>query len=285
MKNFPLLSCVVLILFITHGLKAQTEDAAGCNDHPMFPRIPDYVIIECVAKKADTFSFPVESRIADDAKRQALAGEYSSYSYIVKEGIKGTSALVIFRDMEDKLQQAGGSIVARVVEPGNSLSFITGKVDQENLDTWILIQATGYEYRLNIVEIQRKVRVIPAVEMWNALVKRDSVTLDIFFDDDTTTIYPASFPVIDQVYQLMISHPSLQLDIQCHTDNKIIHRDRKILSAERAKVVLDVLTKKGIEKSRLTSRGWGYDKPIANNKTDEGRAKNRRVVLVMKKGG
>jgi len=191
MKKFAVLNSLVFLLIVTQGLIAQTEDAAGCKDHPMFTRIPDYLIIECSVQQADTFSFPVESRIADDTKRQAVEGKYSSYSYIVKEGARGTSALVIFRAIEDKLMQAGGWVVARVVEPGNSLSFITGKVNQENLDTWILVQATGYEYRLNIVEIQRKVQVIPADEMWNALVKKDSVTLDIFFDDDTTTIIPA----------------------------------------------------------------------------------------------
>jgi OmpA-OmpF porin, OOP family len=285
MKNFVLFSSVVLMFLITRGLMAQTEDSAGCKDHPMFTRIPDYLIIECSVKEADTFSFPIESRIADDAKREALAGKNFSYSYIVKEGARGISSILIFRDMEDKLMQSGGRVVARVIEPGNSLSFITGKINQENLDTWILVQATGYEYRLKIVEIQRKVKVIPADEMWNTMVKKDSVTLDIFFDDDTTTIFPASLPVIDQVYKMMISHPSLKLDIQCHTDNKIIRRDRKILSADRAKEVLDVLTAKGVEKSRLTSHGYGYDKPVANNKTDEGRAMNRRIVLVMKKGG
>ena len=283
MREFTFMILIGLMLITARELKAQSDDAAGCKDHPMFTRIPNYRIIECVAKEADTFSFPVENRILDDVKKQTVEGKYNAYAYILKEGTQATSALLVFRNIESELKQAGGYIVARVVEPGNSFSFVTGKVNKDNLDTWILVRATGSEYRLNIIDKQRKVQVIPADEMWNRLVRKDSVTLDIFFDDDTTTIYPASFPVIDQVYQMLKSHPSLKLDIQCHTDNKIIHRERKILSAERAKVVLDVLTAKGIEKSRLTSCGWGYDKPVADNKSDEGRAKNRRVVLVMKK--
>jgi outer membrane protein OmpA-like peptidoglycan-associated protein len=48
----------------------------------------------------------------------------------------------------------------------------------------------------------------------------------------------------------------------------------------RAKVVLDAITAKGIDKARLSSIGWGQDKPVADNNTDEGRAKNRRVVII-----
>jgi outer membrane protein OmpA-like peptidoglycan-associated protein len=65
-------------------------------------------------------------------------------------------------------------------------------------------------------------------------------------------------------------------------DNKRDPTDNKIKSAMRAKVVLDALTAKGIDKTRLTSLGWGSDKPIADNNTDEGREKNRRVVIVKK---
>jgi outer membrane protein OmpA-like peptidoglycan-associated protein len=282
MKYLTFISFAVFILFISTELKAQSEDAAGCKDHPLFDRIPNYRISECFTKESDIFSFPVESRIADDVKKQTKEGKYSFYSYIVKEGTRETSSLLIFRDIENELNKVSGSVIARVVEPGNSSSFITGRVNKDNMDTWILIQATGSEYRLNMIEKPRKVKIIPADEMWNTLAKKDSVALDIFFDDDTTTIIPASFPVIDQVYQMMISHPSLKLDIQCHTDNKIIRRDHKPLSAERAKIVLDAIMAKGIEKSRLTSCGWGHDKPAADNSTDEGRAKNRRVVIVKK---
>jgi len=280
MEKFILLSSAALILLITQGLKAQTEDAGDCKDHPLFTCLPNYRINECLVKESDIFNFPVESRIAEDVKKQTIEGKYFFYSYNVKEGAQETSSLLIFRDLESELIQHYGLIVARVVEPMNSYSFITGKVPKDNMDTWILFQATGSDYQLNIVEKRRKVQVIMADSMWNVLNKRDSLALDIFFDDDTTSIIPASLPIIDQIDQLLKNHPSLKLSIQCHTDNRRPAVDNKIKSAMRARVVLDALAEKGTPKTRLSSIGWGQDKPVADNRTDEGRAKNRRIVIV-----
>jgi len=82
--------------------------------------------------------------------------------------------------------------------------------------------------------------------------------------------------------EMLINHPTLNLSIQCYTDIRGNPTDNKILTAMRAKIVLDVLTAKGIEKTRLSSSGWGSDRPVADNSTDEGREKNRRVVIVKK---
>ena len=283
MKNFALLFFVILILLITGGLKAQTSNSVDCKDHPMFISLPNYHINECMVKDSGSFSFPVESRIAKDVRTQTIEGKYFSYSYKVKEDNKETDALLIFRSLDDTLMKNRGSIIARVVEPGNSRSFITGKVHRDNTDTWIYIQAPGLDYHLNIVEVHRKVKVISADEMWNALDKNDSLTVDIFFDDYTSVVIPASLPVIDEIYKLLTDHPSLKLSIQCHTDNSRHSTDNSLLTADRAKAVLDSLTAKGIVKARLTSIGWGANKPISNEKTEEGKAKNRRVVIVKKK--
>jgi outer membrane protein OmpA-like peptidoglycan-associated protein len=280
MKNLTLLSSVALILSFTQGLKAQTENAGDCKDHPRFKCLPDFRLNECFAREADTFNFPVESRIADDVRKQTIDGKHYFYSYNIKEDAKQVVPLLIFRDLEYELYENYGTVVARVVEPMNPYSFITGKIPKDNMATWILIQATSSGYQLNIVEKKRKVQVVMANEMWNELDKKDSVALDIFFDDDTITMIPASLPIIDQIYDLMINHPSLKLSIQCHTDNRRPPTDNKIKSAMRAKVVLDAITAKGIDKARLSSIGWGQDKPVADNSTDEGRAKNRRVVII-----
>jgi OmpA-OmpF porin, OOP family len=280
MKNSGFFALITLLLLITQGLKAQTEDTGGCKDHPLFTCLPNYSINECLVKESDIFNFPVESSIAEDVKKQTVEGKYFFYSYNLKEDAQKTSSLLIFRDLESELIQHYGLIVARVVEPMNSNSFITGKVPKDNMDTWILFQATDSDYKLNIIEKRRKVQLITADSMWNTLNKQDSVTLDIFFDDDTITIIPASLPIIDQIDQLLKNHPSLKLSIQCHTDNRRPPVDNKIKSAMRAKVVLDALVEKGTPKTRLSSIGWGQDKSVADNKTEEGRAKNRRIVLI-----
>ena len=282
MKNFIFLSTLALMLLITPGLKAQGVDTVGCKDHPMFPALLNYRINECITKEADNFHFPAESSFAADTKKKTVEGKSYHYSYILKEGAREPLSLLVFRDFEDSLRQKKGAIVARRIELGDSNSFISGKIVQENMETWVLIKTTGREYVLTIVERKREVHINTADTMWNELDKNGSVTVDLFFNDGETTIIPASLPVIDQIYRMLIDHPDLNLSIQCHTDNTKNPTDNKVLTAMRAKVVLDALTSKGIEKTRLTSLGWGSDKPVATNSTDEGREMNRRVVIVKK---
>jgi outer membrane protein OmpA-like peptidoglycan-associated protein len=72
------------------------------------------------------------------------------------------------------------------------------------------------------------------------------------------------------------------VSIEGHTDNVGTASSNKTLSENRAKSVLDAIVARGIEKSRLSAKGWGQEKPIGDNKTEEGRAKNRRVEIVKK---
>ena len=279
MKDFIFLSSLVFSLLIAQGLNAQSADAEGCKDHPMFNRLANYHISQCIIKDDTTFSFPVESRIADDNKKQTVEGNYAYYSYIVNEDAPKTSILLIFRGLENELKLNTGYVVARVVEPMNPSSFITGKVAKDNVDTWILFRATGFDYQLNMIEKRRKVQIIMADSMWNVLEKKDSLTVDILFDDNELTIIPASLPIIEQIDQMLKKHPSLRLNIQSYTDNRKGYPDDKILTSQRAKVVLDSLNARGTPKTRLSSIGWGRDKPVADNSTDEGRAMNRRIVI------
>jgi outer membrane protein OmpA-like peptidoglycan-associated protein len=75
---------------------------------------------------------------------------------------------------------------------------------------------------------------------------------------------------------------ALTVSIEGHTDNVGNAKNNKTLSEERAKSVMSLIIKNGIPSTRMSASGWGQEKPIADNATDEGRAKNRRVELVKK---
>ena len=89
---------------------------------------------------------------------------------------------------------------------------------------------------------------------------------------------------LDTIYKLpslLKSNQKLQVALHGHTDNIGNPSDNLVLSNNRAKAVLDYLASNGIEKSRMSFKGFGETKPIASNSTEVGRAKNRRTVFVV----
>ncbi len=103
---------------------------------------------------------------------------------------------------------------------------------------------------------------------------------DALFDLNEAKIKPKFFPLLDQIARVLKNNPSLKIEIQGHTDNTGSNEYNQNLSAERVKAVRDYLVKKGISDNRLFPVGYGSLKPKASNKTEAGRALNRRVELV-----
>ena len=106
------------------------------------------------------------------------------------------------------------------------------------------------------------------------------VTSGIRFDVNKATIKPESMGVINSVCQLLKDHPEIKLSVEGHTDSDGDEAMNQSLSENRAQAVADQLISLGIDASRLTSKGWGENKPVAVNNTAEGKAANRRVEFV-----
>lgn len=99
----------------------------------------------------------------------------------------------------------------------------------------------------------------------------------IEFETGRATIKPVSFPILDEVVDLMKTRPSMRIGVYGHTDSRGTPGNNLVLSKQRAAAVRNYLQGKGIAANRLESEGYGQTKPIADNNTDEGRSKNRRV--------
>ena len=102
----------------------------------------------------------------------------------------------------------------------------------------------------------------------------------INFETGKAAITPDSAKVLEQIVQLLKDNPDLKLRVEGHTDNVGKGKENVELSKKRAAAVKEWLAKGGVEAGRLTTEGFGDKKPVADNKDDEGRAKNRRVELV-----
>ncbi|MCU0662767.1 MAG: OmpA family protein [Myxococcota bacterium] len=103
----------------------------------------------------------------------------------------------------------------------------------------------------------------------------------IHFAYNKAVIKKESFWILLQVAKVLKDYPVIVLSVEGHTDSQGGDAYNKQLSTKRAKAVMDFLVKKGgISKARLTSRGWGEERPIDTNLTEDGRAVNRRVEFV-----
>ena len=105
------------------------------------------------------------------------------------------------------------------------------------------------------------------------------VLQELNFETAKSEILATSFEELDELADHLISQPELNLLVVGHTDNTGNEKMNKQLSEDRAKAVADYLISKGVKRERLSSKGFGSKKPIANNATEEGRKLNRRVEL------
>ena len=122
-----------------------------------------------------------------------------------------------------------------------------------------------------------------AVPLYNRLITDGKIiTYAITFDIGKATIKPESMTEINRIAQLMKDNGDLKFEVQGHTDNTGTVAGNQKLSEQRAQAIVSKLVEMGIAANRLSAKGMGQSAPLADNSTDEGRAKNRRVEFVKK---
>ena len=141
----------------------------------------------------------------------------------------------------------------------------------ENLNLDSLVKA-GYK------EIHKDLYLVP-IEI-GAVVRLNNV----FFDFDKWNLRPESYVELDRVVKLLAENPSIEIEMSAHTDSRGADDYNFRLSDNRARSVMEYILSKGINASRITSKGYGETKPVATNDTDDGRQLNRRVEFTIVKG-
>lgn len=104
---------------------------------------------------------------------------------------------------------------------------------------------------------------------------------DILFKTDSAALTPNLISSLSRFAKIVQSSPDYRLIIEGHTDNRGLESYNKYLSEQRARNVLQFLAKQGISPDRMTAKGYGMSRPIADNETAIGRKKNRRVDIVV----
>jgi OOP family OmpA-OmpF porin len=110
-------------------------------------------------------------------------------------------------------------------------------------------------------------------------VERTIILDDVLFDFDRSNVKPEAAAILDRLVAFMNENKDKKAALSGHTDNVGTDAYNQKLSERRVNSVRDYVVKKGVESGRISGQGFGESKPIADNKTKEGRAKNRRVEI------
>jgi outer membrane protein OmpA-like peptidoglycan-associated protein len=159
-----------------------------------------------------------------------------------------------------------------IVQEGSSV--IRAHYAQRGRNIWAMVSPNGPGmYTLNVADAG-------LVDLGANLAKACHVALyGVLFDFNKSTLQPSSDAALQPVAKLMAADKTLKLEVQGHTDNVGNDAYNQTLSEARAKAVVKWLTEHGVTPDRLTAKGYGKTKPVADNGSDDGRAKNRRVEI------
>lgn len=174
---------------------------------------------------------------------------------------------------------------SRGISPRSDYQHETYLIRAPGAEYWIEVGTGAFPLHGTVVVLEKKamaqsVAFLSASQMKQELDRVGRVALYVNFDVDKATLRPDANPVLAEVNKLLSLDPKLKLSIEGHTDNTGNAQHNRDLSTARARGVLGALVGLGIDPARLQSKGFGPDKPIADNATEDGRAKNRRVELV-----
>jgi len=269
-----------LITFAATFAFAQ-EDQSSCKDHVFFNRMPNFYLSDC----SENFNeFEV---VVGNSKKQTIEGAILTNTYYIKDGIeKLPSAFQIMKNYENAVLANGGERVY-LSSKYDDEGFIgaTFKMSKEGNTYWVTLynfnggEAASNGYRMSVIKIEGMKQEVTANEMFEKVNSGNALTLYINFDTGKSSIKSESQKVVDELYKMVNENPSLKIVIEGHTDNVGSKTSNQTLSEQRAASIKQALVNKGISSERIKTVGYGQDKPISDNTTEDGKAKNRRVEI------
>lgn len=280
------------LLVVVAALGASTSaigatDLAGSKDYPGLTRLHGYLITEYRESRFDSFDFTVTT--AGKETKQAVEGHRISYRFDFDSQAGAAqgpmaSALEVLRNYQNAVRAAGGSVAYEAGSGGDRITTL--HFPKGDKDVWLMVHVVGggSPYFLEIVEkqaMQQEV-TLDAAAMATGLQAAGKVAVPgILFDTGKADLKPESEPALAEIAKLLAQNPTLRAYVVGHTD-MVADLDTNVrLSQARAQAVVTALVAHhGVAAGRLLPYGAGPYAPVATNRTEEGRTRNRRVELV-----
>jgi len=222
--------------------------------------------------------------------RAAGKGGLDIYSFDLREDVRPSKTLWVKGKVFDKKTSEGLPSAVELIDL-NSKQLIS-KVQTDEKGNYLITLPVGKDYAFNV---NRKGYLFFSDNFSLTTTSPDStekniplqpievnasvVLKNIFFDINKYEIKTTSQVELDKIVQLLTDNPTVKIQLAGHTDNIGNAADNLKLSENRSKAVINYLVNKGIDAKRLSPKGYGASQPVADNKTEEGRAINRRTEL------
>jgi len=205
------------------------------------------------------------------------------YKYYNGENNLGGSMVYNLADMSKTFGLQGTSDIYKEVY--NTFGTIQSTLYKDDLPSFIEYpKAFDKSFMLSVVANHPELLSGKALEVQYASKMTQKVAskdVQINFETGSAMIDPSSYETLDQIYTGATAAEGLKVGIYGHTDNTGDPTKNQTLSEQRAESVKQYLMKKGLSENRLETKGYGDSQPIASNKTASGKAKNRRVQIVL----
>lgn len=223
--------------------------------------------------------------------RSDSKGGLDIYSFELREDVRPAKTLWVKGKVFDKKTTAGLPSSVELIDLASKRTV--SKVQTDESGNYLITLPVGKDYAFNVNRkgylffsdnyslknkaadstYQKNIPLQP-IEVDATVVLRN-----LFFETNKYNIRPESEVELDKVVQLLQDNPTVKIQIEGHTDNVGTATDNQKLSEARARSTVNYLIEKGIKSDRMIPKGYGATKPVADNKTEEGRAQNRRTEL------
>ena len=283
------------LYFVSNGLQGY-----GGDDLFVARKISDGVW-----GKAKNLGYPINTIndegtlfVAADGKTAYYASDRSDskgnldiYSFELRQDIRPNKTLWIKGKVFDKKTTKGLPCSVELIDLSTKQIITTANTDETG--NYFLTIPVGRDYAFNVNRkgylffsdnflmsnhapdsLYEKNIALQPIEANASIVLKN-----IFFDVNKFELKTESQVELDKLIQMLTETPTLKIEISGYTDNVGKPADNLLLSNNRAKTVVSYLISKNISSQRLTSKGYGETKPLADNKTEDGRAMNRRTEM------
>ncbi|MBB1517618.1 OmpA family protein [Aquipseudomonas guryensis] len=271
-------------LLLALALPAQAgEDLGGAKDHPLLSRYPASHITEYQQNyNAVEFATGTQDGVP---QRQAIEGQATQILYFHDSAESQPSPLQLIRNYQNAIKSIGGEVLYERLPSDGDGGETTLKVTSVGKEVWVRVEPGIYSaptqsYSLRLVEVEAMQQVVSANQLLDELNRNGFIALYINFDTGKADLKADGQASVREIVSMLSSAPELKIAIEGHTDNVGQPADNKALSERRAQSVMAAIVAAGIPAERLQAAGFGQERPVADNRSAEGRAKNRRVELV-----